>query len=191
MSRKSQRTTKSTEKALAIHHQQRTATTRSRQPKSKPNGKKRLASPAEDDSGTGQASLDKASTSKRKVDERERKRARRHSPPAASDVDEIVLATDDDESVEEHAVVVRDSGESAESEVCLVIRCICSLMISQEQSDDELKEQHHAPLPEVLGRKKKAEDILTIFSDKCTVKFSFPGSGKVEVLNGRWCNECK
>ena len=60
-----------------------------------------------------------------------------------------------------------------------------------EQTDDELEEQYHAPLPEVLEKKKKAKDLLTIFSEKCSVKFSFPASGKVEVLTGRWCNECK
>ncbi|KAF8675337.1 hypothetical protein AX14_005119 [Amanita brunnescens Koide BX004] len=171
MSCRSQRTIKHTEKAVAQHHM---VTSWSRPPKSKPNGKKRLASPAEDDSGTVQASLgNTTSTSKRKLNDWEWKRAHRHSPPA-SDVEEIVLATDDDNVEEAVAVGSIDSEKSAES-----------------GTDDELKEQHCAPLPEVLEKKKKAKDLLTIFSEKRSVKFSFPASGKVKVLKGHWCNECK
>ena len=115
MSRRSQRTIKHTEKAVAQHHM---VTSWSQPPKSKPNGKKRLTLPVEDDSGTAQASLgNTTSTSKRKLNDWEWKRACRHSPPA-SDVEEIVLATGDDDVEEAVAVSGIDSEKSAESGVC-------------------------------------------------------------------------
>ncbi|KIJ61933.1 hypothetical protein HYDPIDRAFT_70921, partial [Hydnomerulius pinastri MD-312] len=39
-------------------------------------------------------------------------------------------------------------------------------------------------------KKKQAEDILTMFSECCTVKFCH-SDGKVETLKGHWCNECR
>ena len=115
------------EKAVAQHHM---VTSQSQPPKFKPNGKKWLASPVEDDSGTAQVSLgNTTSTSKRKLNDQEWKRARRHSPPT-SDVEEIVLATDDDDVEEAVAVGGIDSEKSAESGVCLAMCCICSLMIN-------------------------------------------------------------
>ncbi|KIK91264.1 hypothetical protein PAXRUDRAFT_98279, partial [Paxillus rubicundulus Ve08.2h10] len=41
--------------------------------------------------------------------------------------------------------------------------------------------------------KKKWEDnVLTIFSDQCTVKFCYAGPGGIlETVKGRWCNVCK
>lgn len=130
MSCKSQRTIKHTEKAIAQHH---TVTSQSRPPKTKSNGKKRLASPAEDNSGTAKVSLDKASTLKRKLSDQERKQACRHSPPAASDVEEIVLATDDD-SVEEQVVGVSGGIDSEQSAVSRVSMSCCALCL---QFDDQ------------------------------------------------------
>lgn len=42
----------------------------------------------------------------------------------------------------------------------------------------------------VVSKKKQAGDLLTIFTEKCSVKFCHT-DGKVEVLKGRWCNECR
>ncbi|KIK76499.1 hypothetical protein PAXRUDRAFT_62771, partial [Paxillus rubicundulus Ve08.2h10] len=39
-------------------------------------------------------------------------------------------------------------------------------------------------------KKKKAEDVLTIFSNCCTVKF-YHLDGKEETLCSCWCNKCK
>ncbi|KIM50331.1 hypothetical protein SCLCIDRAFT_145794, partial [Scleroderma citrinum Foug A] len=44
-------------------------------------------------------------------------------------------------------------------------------------------------------KKHQADDILTIFSDKCTVKFTqtdgTTGEGWVETVRGQWCDICK
>ncbi|KIK92950.1 hypothetical protein PAXRUDRAFT_146177 [Paxillus rubicundulus Ve08.2h10] len=41
----------------------------------------------------------------------------------------------------------------------------------------------------MVSRKKQAEDILTMMSEHCTVKFCHL-DGKVDILKGHWCNEC-
>ena len=49
-----------------------------------------------------------------------------------------------------------------------------------------------AAIPDKLqSRKQRALDILMIFSDRCTVKFSHREKGTVETLTGHWCNECR
>jgi hypothetical protein len=54
-----------------------------------------------------------------------------------------------------------------------------------------MEEQHRATVPAMaVSRKKQAEDILTVMSERCTVKFCHP-EGKVDTLKGRWCNECR
>jgi len=47
-----------------------------------------------------------------------------------------------------------------------------------------------ASAPELLEVKQHAQDLLTIFSEACTVKFCHL-DGNVEVLRGRWCIVCK
>ena len=47
-----------------------------------------------------------------------------------------------------------------------------------------------ASVPELLEVKQRAQDLLTIFSETCTVRFCHV-DGKVEVLKGRWCTVCK
>ena len=39
-------------------------------------------------------------------------------------------------------------------------------------------------------KKQQADDVLTIFSDRCTVNFVLL-NGNTEVLKGCWCNECR
>ncbi|KAF8443714.1 hypothetical protein L210DRAFT_861759, partial [Boletus edulis BED1] len=39
-------------------------------------------------------------------------------------------------------------------------------------------------------KKEHAQDLLTIFSDICKVKFCHV-NGHLEALKGRWCNVCK
>ncbi|KIM65450.1 hypothetical protein SCLCIDRAFT_79034, partial [Scleroderma citrinum Foug A] len=39
-------------------------------------------------------------------------------------------------------------------------------------------------------KKRQADDLLTIFSEHLTVKFTH-SDGHVEVVTGRWCNECR
>ncbi|KIM63721.1 hypothetical protein SCLCIDRAFT_89710, partial [Scleroderma citrinum Foug A] len=39
-------------------------------------------------------------------------------------------------------------------------------------------------------RNEHARDLLTIFSEKCRVKFVYPDE-RSEVLTGRWCKICK
>lgn len=62
------------------------------------------------------------------------------------------------------------------------------------QSSEGLELDEHelrVPLPQTLKTKKRqADDLLTIFSDRCTVKFSH-STGKMNTLRGRWCNVCK
>ena len=45
-------------------------------------------------------------------------------------------------------------------------------------------------MPELLEVKQRAQDLLTIFSETCDVRFFLP-NGKVDVLKGRWCTVCK
>ncbi|KAF9242394.1 hypothetical protein BU15DRAFT_60508 [Melanogaster broomeanus] len=60
-----------------------------------------------------------------------------------------------------------------------------------EGGNNDLDDQHHAPMPlMVISKKKQAEDLLTIFSYLCSVKFCHP-DGRVETLKGCWCNECR
>ena len=47
-----------------------------------------------------------------------------------------------------------------------------------------------ASVPELLEVKQCAQDLLTIFSEACDMKF-FHANGKVELLKGRWCTVCK
>ncbi|KIM64094.1 hypothetical protein SCLCIDRAFT_115769 [Scleroderma citrinum Foug A] len=47
-----------------------------------------------------------------------------------------------------------------------------------------------ASVPELLEVKQHAQDLLTIFSETCTVGFCHVDS-KVEVLKGQWCTVCK
>lgn len=55
----------------------------------------------------------------------------------------------------------------------------------------DITDQHRAVVPDVLPTKKnKASDVLTIFSDRCTVKFC-QRDGLVDTLKGRWCNVCR
>ncbi|KIM62813.1 hypothetical protein SCLCIDRAFT_83566, partial [Scleroderma citrinum Foug A] len=38
--------------------------------------------------------------------------------------------------------------------------------------------------------KHRALDILTIFSNRCIMRFSNKETGVVNTLSGHWCNEC-
>ncbi|KIK75894.1 hypothetical protein PAXRUDRAFT_171347, partial [Paxillus rubicundulus Ve08.2h10] len=41
-------------------------------------------------------------------------------------------------------------------------------------------------------KKRRADGVLTIFSDRCMVKFCHTGPGGIlETVKGRWCNVCK
>ncbi|KIM58415.1 hypothetical protein SCLCIDRAFT_128273 [Scleroderma citrinum Foug A] len=42
----------------------------------------------------------------------------------------------------------------------------------------------------MLEVRQQALDVLTIFSDNCTMRFCHP-DGKVEEKRGRWCTVCK
>jgi hypothetical protein len=65
--------------------------------------------------------------------------------------------------------------------------------ISGNEDEDEgssLEERHRAPIPKKLNVKgDSVRDILTIFTEWTTVKFS--DEGKVEMVTGRWCLICK
>ena len=39
-------------------------------------------------------------------------------------------------------------------------------------------------------KRKNVEDLLMIFTDKVTVRFTHV-DGHIETLRGRWCKECK
>jgi hypothetical protein len=46
-------------------------------------------------------------------------------------------------------------------------------------------------VPEAVSTKKDATaDILTIMTDRCSVKFRHK-DGDTEIKAGRWCNPCK
>jgi hypothetical protein len=68
---------------------------------------------------------------------------------------------------------------------------INNLHIGQEEIDEsDLEEHHRAEIPTLLPVKKDStKDLLTIFSDRVTVKFK---SGETfETIKGRWCLPCK
>ena len=54
----------------------------------------------------------------------------------------------------------------------------------------ELDEHRVTLLQAIKTKKRQADDVLTIFSDRCTVKFSH-SMGDVEMSKGCWCNACK
>jgi hypothetical protein len=62
--------------------------------------------------------------------------------------------------------------------------------MSQNNDSDSPVEHHDVPVPDEVKMKNKAEDLLTIFSDRCTVKF-VSTNGEVETKVGRWCLVCK
>ena len=46
-------------------------------------------------------------------------------------------------------------------------------------------------IPDRCQSEKRALDVLTIFSDRCTIKFVRKEGGEVEMAHGHWCNECR
>ena len=64
---------------------------------------------------------------------------------------------------------------------------------ASDQDNDEgsgLEERHQAPVAKKLRVKgDSVRDVLTIFTDRTTVKFS--NEGKLETVKGRWCLICK
>jgi len=64
-------------------------------------------------------------------------------------------------------------------------------IVTQSNGDDVSSEDEHEDGDELKPVKKEhRQDILTIFSDLCKVKF-YSSNRTVEVLKGRWCNVCK
>lgn len=60
-----------------------------------------------------------------------------------------------------------------------------------QQQRNDLGEQHKADLPDLLTTKKwQASDLLTVFTEKCVVKF-VGVDGVVDSKKGRWCIICK
>jgi hypothetical protein len=56
--------------------------------------------------------------------------------------------------------------------------------------NDELEDQHRLTIGDaVVTKKDMAQDMLLIFSDRVSVKFT--GEEKVRTLIGRWCGVCK
>jgi len=73
------------------------------------------------------------------------------------------------------------------------VRLIKMNSISFYDSEQEAgpTDHHHVALPSQLNTKKQqADDMLTIFSDRCTVKFTYD-DGTSETLIGRWCSVCE
>ena len=66
-----------------------------------------------------------------------------------------------------------------------------SSVVTQGNGNDVSSEDEHEDGDELKPVKKEhTQDILTIFSNLCKVKFC-NSNGAVEVLKGRWCNVCK
>ncbi|OJA08053.1 hypothetical protein AZE42_13995 [Rhizopogon vesiculosus] len=60
-----------------------------------------------------------------------------------------------------------------------------------EEDSDGLQEIHHATVPDARKTKKRsADDVLTVFLDRCMVKFC-ETNGNIKTVKGRWCNICK
>ncbi|KAF9232797.1 hypothetical protein BU15DRAFT_31894, partial [Melanogaster broomeanus] len=121
---------------------------------------------SDDDDRTRQNSKSKGK------EKRTAKRAQQRSPSL-----EEVDAGDMSQEIQEIAPSSR-AGSIAEVEI-------------DEENSDGLEENHRADIPAmVIPKRQHAEDLLTIFSEKCTVKFCHT-DGRVETLKGRWCNECR
>lgn len=60
------------------------------------------------------------------------------------------------------------------------------------QNDDagDSEHDHTSIAPDEIKIQNSADDLLTIFSDRCTVKF-VSTTGEVETKVGRWCLICK
>jgi hypothetical protein len=58
------------------------------------------------------------------------------------------------------------------------------------KDESDLEERHQGDIPDTLIVKKDTtKDLLTIFSDRLTVKFKKGGITK--AVKGRWCNPCR
>lgn len=58
------------------------------------------------------------------------------------------------------------------------------------QTDISMEHQLIPILETFIPKKRQVDDLLTIFSECLTVKF-IHSNGHVEVVTGRWCNECR
>ncbi|KAF8333385.1 hypothetical protein F5887DRAFT_893497 [Amanita rubescens] len=136
---------------------------------SKSKGKKRQRSPSSEELSSGGDRSDEDNARKKKS--KPSKRTRR-----VSDIEEVDIpeAEDDDVEVCSNGVgpARRDRSEEKVGEC------------DDDETDGE-------SLPEKLVMKKgKADDVLTIFTEPCFVKFVL-SNGNAQVLKGRWCNVCR
>lgn len=208
MYRKSSRPKKPSEKAAAMASSHSRNNTRSRPPKSKASPKhvgkwKKAPSSEEESPSESDDSIVKEMrrTSKKKV---ATKRTQRQSQAAIEVVEDsgpedetqdmvgIEAAQDDGTEFEE---ITNPSGKEQDEgdEVGFLLPWNKTLAQLQKQDSDDGPEDRHdtATLPEALKPKNKtAEDLLTVFSEKCTVKF-VKSDGGVEQKRGHWCNICK
>ncbi|KAF9220701.1 hypothetical protein BS17DRAFT_820521 [Gyrodon lividus] len=59
-----------------------------------------------------------------------------------------------------------------------------------DSHEDNLSDRHRADVPAKISVKRtRTADLLTIFSDRVTVKFM--SNNIIETKIGRWCNVCK
>ncbi|KAG1859620.1 hypothetical protein DFJ58DRAFT_726327 [Suillus subalutaceus] len=180
--RKSSRKRTITAKSLAGSETRNATQTgsRPRPPKSPKNSKRKRRVVSDEDSDSGNESLhEHQRTSKKK-----KNASSKHSQKEKSTAVEVEG--------------VCDIENVMDSEV-EVINCESDVKSNEETENDDgedaegsdLGVQHKAEIPAPLATKKQqANDLLTVFTQKCTVKF-IGIEGVVDKKRGRWCIVCK
>ncbi|KAH7902920.1 hypothetical protein BJ138DRAFT_1108115 [Hygrophoropsis aurantiaca] len=179
-----------TAKAKALASSSRNST-QSRPPKFPPTAKaktrgKRKAPDSNNESASGDDNKTDQPTSRKKPVAP--KRARRRSPTPVeeyedkeSDIEEIVDNDADDGEGDGEGDGSKCTNDVGDNDID-----------GSDENDDELGPEYEAALPpELKTKKRKADDLLTVFSERCTVKFRNASTGVIETLTGCWCNVCK
>ena len=110
--------------------------------------------------------------------------------------EEVEIVEDNVDPPEEEVQDVDDGSgdkeppDSDEEEVSTKVHLQNVLRLTESQDDDLTNHQRGAELEEKTVKKDSTLDLLTIMSDKVTVRFKIAHEKYLEE-KGRWCNTCK
>ena len=107
--------------------------------------------------------------------------------------DEAILDDTDDEVevLSQPSTSSESDGESSDDEVCVAVNKISSVLFKKKKRQKaELEDCHHVMITtQCKTTKRKADNILTIFTDQHVVKFSHD-EDHIETVKGCWCEIC-
>ena len=111
----------------------------------------------------------------------------KHADEADEEVEEEVVS-EELEEVDEADDEQPDNNKGENVSCCAAVHQVRLTWIVKEASG--LEEQHRGEILEALAVKKDTmRDLLTVFSDRFTVKFK--KGDKIQVLKGQWCLPCR